>query len=127
MFGPVTRATLPGLTGRYPGFALAGRRSVGAFPVARANRTRTSMAASQAHITGSTPMGANLIADGATFRVWALGALHVHVELGGPAGFQPMAANELLQDPATGHWTGFFPGVVDGTKYRFFVVGPGGS
>ncbi len=28
----------------------------------------------QEHITGNTPMGANLIANGATFRVWAPGA-----------------------------------------------------
>ena len=49
------------------------------------------MAASQAHITPSTPMGANLIADGATFRVWAPGALHVHLELGGSAGSQASA------------------------------------
>jgi 1,4-alpha-glucan branching enzyme len=72
-------------------------------------------------------MGANLVADGATFQVWAPGALHVHVELGGPAGFQLTSANELLRDATTGRWTGFFPGVADGTKYRFFVVGRGGA
>jgi 1,4-alpha-glucan branching enzyme len=27
--------------------------------------------------------------------------------------------------PECGHWTGFFPKVVDGTKYRFYVIGPG--
>jgi 1,4-alpha-glucan branching enzyme len=85
------------------------------------------MAASQAHITPSTPMGANLIADGATFRVWAPGALHVHVELGGSGGFEASAANELVKDAKSGHWTGFFPGVADGTKYRLFIVGPGGA
>ena len=85
------------------------------------------MTASQAHITPATPMGANLIADGVTFRVWAPSALHVHVELGGAVGFQPMPTNELLKDTTTGHWTGFFPGVAEGTKYRFFVIGPGGA
>ena len=41
--------------------------------------------------------------------------------------FSRRPTNELLRDAATGHWTGFFPGVADGTKYRFFVVGPGGA
>ena len=85
------------------------------------------MAASQDHIHASTPMGANLIGNGATFRVWAPAADHVYVALGGAAGYQPTQQDELVKDPATGHWTGFFPGVVDGTKYRFFVAGPGGS
>ncbi len=85
------------------------------------------MAASQEHIIASTPMGANLVADGATFRVWAPGASHVYVALGGAVNYQPRPEDELVKDPATGHWTGFFPGVVDGTKYRFFVVGPGGA
>jgi 1,4-alpha-glucan branching enzyme len=72
-------------------------------------------------------MGANLVADGATFRVWAPGAHHVYVALDGAAGYQPKPADELVKDAATGHWTGFVPQVVDGTKYRFCVVGPGGS
>lgn len=72
-------------------------------------------------------MGATLVADGATFRVWAPGANHVHVALHGVGGYQPSPDDELVKDVVTGHWTGFFPGVVDGTKYRFFVEGPGGS
>jgi 1,4-alpha-glucan branching enzyme len=85
------------------------------------------MAASQEHITASTPMGANRVANGATFRVWAPAAEHVYVALGGAANYQQQPDDELVKDAATGHWTGFFPQVVDGTKYRFFVVGPGGS
>lgn len=85
------------------------------------------MAAPQQHITSSTPMGATLVADGATFRVWAPGATHVHVALNPAATYKPKAADELIKDPATGHWTGFFPGVADGTQYRFFVVGQQGS
>jgi 1,4-alpha-glucan branching enzyme len=85
------------------------------------------MPASQAHLTAATPMGANLVADGATFRVWAPGAEHVYVALDGAAGYQPKPEDELDKDPASGHWTGFFPNVIDGTKYRFVVVGPGGS
>lgn len=82
------------------------------------------MAASQEHISTSTPMGATLNAEGATFRVWAPGALHVAVSFDGA---QPPPANELVEDPASGHWTGFFPGVLDGTKYRYWVDGPGGK
>lgn len=85
------------------------------------------MPASQQHIDASTPMGANLVGNGATFRVWAPAADHAYVALGGAAGHQPTQVDELVKDPATGHWTGFFPGVVDGTKYRFFVAGSGGS
>jgi hypothetical protein len=67
------------------------------------NGWRRSMVASREHVTPSTPMGANLIADGATFRAWAPGALHVHVELGGPAGFQPRAASRASpMAPSTG-------------------------
>jgi len=85
------------------------------------------MPASQKYIGNSTPMGANLIADGTTFRVWAPGAEHVYVAVGGVADYQPKPSGELIKDPATGHWTGFFPGVVDGTQYRFFIVGQQGS
>jgi 1,4-alpha-glucan branching enzyme len=85
------------------------------------------MPASQQHIDASTPMGANLVGNGATFRVWAPAADHVYVALGGAAGYQPTQVDELVKDPVTGHWTGFFSGVVDGTKYRFFVAGSGGS
>lgn len=71
-------------------------------------------------------MGANLIADGATFRVWAPHAQHVYLAIG--AGNDPPGdENELVLNAATGHWTGFFPGIIDGSTYRFYVVGPGGS
>jgi 1,4-alpha-glucan branching enzyme len=83
------------------------------------------MSASQAHVTGSTPMGASLVADGATFRVWAPGADRVSVVFDG--GDRSRPDDELVKDPATGHWAGFFPGVVDGTTYRFLVAGPGGT
>jgi len=85
------------------------------------------MSASQQFISNATPMGANLIGDGATFRAWAPGAEHVYVALGDADNYQPQPADELVKDPVSGHWTGFFPGVVDGAKYRFFVVGEGGS
>jgi 1,4-alpha-glucan branching enzyme len=83
------------------------------------------VAASQDHIAASTPMGATLTGEGATFRVWAPGALHVYVTWGG--GQAPSPSDELVKDPATGHWTGFFPGVSDGARYRYWVEGPGGK
>src|SRR5215212_2911116 len=86
------------------------------------------MTAAQTHITPTTPMGATLVDGGATFRVWAPGAVAVHVALDdAAANFVPSAATELRKDPASGHWTGFFPGVVDGTRYRFHLVGAGAA
>src|SRR5712691_10936104 len=85
------------------------------------------MPASQAFITDLTPMGASLVGAGATFRVWAPGAQHVYLALNGAAGYLRRPDDELVKDPVSGHWMGFFPQVVDGTKYRFFVVGPGRS
>ena len=38
------------------------------------------MPASLDHIHQGTPMGANLVAGGATFRVWAPNARSVHVD-----------------------------------------------
>jgi 1,4-alpha-glucan branching enzyme len=81
------------------------------------------MPASQDHINPATPLGADLIGGGVTLRFWAPGAERVHVAFGGVSGYQPRPADELVQDPATGHWTGFFPGVGAGAKYRFLVQG----
>jgi 1,4-alpha-glucan branching enzyme len=80
------------------------------------------MPASQQFITGSTPMGATVVKGGATFRVWAPDAEHLYVVLNAGATYKPNPADELIQDSSNGHWTGFFPGVVDGTRYRYFVV-----
>jgi 1,4-alpha-glucan branching enzyme len=85
------------------------------------------MPASQDHVTEATPMGACLVGEGATFAVWAPGALHVYLARDGSAGYVPTPDDELVNDPVTGRWTGFFTGVTAGTRYRFFVVGPGGS
>ncbi|RSM55627.1 1,4-alpha-glucan branching protein [Actinoplanes sp. ATCC 53533] len=79
------------------------------------------MPASQDHINPATPLGADLIGGGVTMRFWAPAAERVHVAFGGVAGYQPRPEDELVRDPATGHWTGFFPGVGPGAKYRFLV------
>jgi hypothetical protein len=63
------------------------------------------VAASQLNITPNTPMGASLIAGGATFRTWAPHASEVYIAIGYPAGTAaaafPKNANDLLvKDPA---------------------------
>ena len=53
-------------------------------------------------------MGANLIADGATFRVWAPHALKVYVL--GDFNNRVMDDSSLLTKDANGHWRGFIKG-----------------
>ncbi len=87
-----------------------------------------SVPASQQHISPGTPMGANLVAGGAAFRVWAPIAKAVYVVLhdfdqSRPGHWTPNEADKLLRYP-DGRWAGFFPGVTDGSHYRFWVIGP---
>src|SRR5258708_5044403 len=84
------------------------------------------MPASQLHLAADTPLGANLIPDGATFRVWAPRAQAVFISLNpNPAATgAPGEANRLVPD-AHGFWAGFFPGVEDGDAYKFYVIGAG--
>ena len=81
------------------------------------------MPASLEHISSQTPMGANLTNGGATFRVWAPNAHSVHACVNGAA---PDETN-LLTRNNQGHWRGFLPAVQDRDRYKFFVVGDGGS
>lgn len=81
------------------------------------------MPTSMRHIAPDTPMGANLVENGATFRVWAPSAIEVHI-LGdfnawtrGPA--------SLLQRDERGHWAGFVEGAREFQEYKFYVVGRG--
>ncbi|BCY12424.1 alpha amylase C-terminal domain-containing protein [Actinoplanes sp. L3-i22] len=83
------------------------------------------MVASQEHVTAGLPRGATLVDGGVAFRFWAPAAQRVYVALDGVFTYLPDPDDELLRDPATGDWTGFFPGVEPGTKYRFYVVGAG--
>lgn len=83
------------------------------------------MPASLNHVHPGTPMGANLVADGATFRVWAPGARSVHV-VGDFNGRERNDASLLNRD-GNGHWLGFIPGVRDRQRYMFYVVGEGGE
>jgi 1,4-alpha-glucan branching enzyme len=81
------------------------------------------MPASLDHITPETPMGANVVADGATFRVWAPHARAVFV-IGDFNGRALSDASLLTRDEA-GHWRGFVAGVRDRDRYLFHVVGEG--
>ena len=81
----------------------------------------------QDHIDGNSPLGANLVAGGATFRVWAPAASEVHLKLNTPGALFHPAPGTLLTKDAGGVWGGFVSGVKDGDAYRFFVVGPGGK
>lgn len=85
------------------------------------------MPASQQHINPNTPMGAELIDGGATFRLWAPGAKEVYVIFHDfDAQAEKNDAHMLIKD-SNGYWAGFFPDMKDGTPYRFWVVGAGGE
>jgi 1,4-alpha-glucan branching enzyme len=81
------------------------------------------MPASLEHIHPGTPMGANLVADGATFRLWAPKAISVHV-IGDFNGRRRDAASLLTRDEH-GHWRGYIPGARDRDRYLYYVVGEG--
>ena len=82
----------------------------------------------QDNIDGNTPMGATLTAKGATFKVWAPGAVGVYLNgtlAGAQRWTQDQDAGLLLQKDNKGYWTGFFPGVKEGDNYKYYVVGTG--
>lgn len=81
---------------------------------------------SQQNIHPNTPMGAELVAGGATFRVWAPRASAVY--LNGTFNGTPVSVQTddwLMSKDAAGYWTGFVPGAGDGDLYSFFVAGAG--
>jgi 1,4-alpha-glucan branching enzyme len=79
--------------------------------------------ASQQFIGPDTPMGANLVPGGATFRVWAPRATAVYVS-GTFNGWRHEEPDRLVPD-ANGYWAGFVPGITDGAEYKFYVAGTG--
>ena len=87
--------------------------------------TEEAMPASLDHIHAGTPMGANLVEGGATFRVWAPNARAVHVI--GDFNGRRRDDSSLLNRGDAGHWLGFVPGVRDRERYLFYVVGEGGE
>jgi 1,4-alpha-glucan branching enzyme len=83
---------------------------------------------SQSNILPTTPMGANLVNGGATFRVWAPRATAVYVNgifQGAPRTGQ--TSDLRMTQDASGYWTGFIPGAQDGDLYHFWVDGAGSS
>jgi 1,4-alpha-glucan branching enzyme len=81
------------------------------------------MPVSQLHITSTTPMGATLVAGGATFRVWAPRAKEVYIR-GDFNGWVQDPSSLLVKNP-DGRWTGFVAGASEGQSYKFYVVGTG--
>jgi len=83
------------------------------------------MKITQDHIGSNTKMGATLVADGATFRVWAPRAEAVYVN--GRFGTTDLWSKEdsdlLLNKDSRGYWAGFLKEVQDGDQYLFYVVG----
>ncbi|HET9764185.1 MAG TPA: alpha-amylase family glycosyl hydrolase [Casimicrobiaceae bacterium] len=77
------------------------------------------------HVDTATPMGATLVADGASFRVWAPRARTVHVL--GEFNDWTRDDSSLLSRDDRGHWRGFVAGVRDRDRYMFYVVGEGGE
>jgi len=84
------------------------------------------MPVSRQFIDADTPMGANLIGGGATFRVWAPGARAVHV-CGDFNGWGQKDPSTLLVKDPSGYWAGFIPGIDDGAHYKFWIEGEGGE
>ncbi|MGO9598998.1 MAG: alpha amylase C-terminal domain-containing protein [Isosphaeraceae bacterium] len=83
------------------------------------------MPAAQEHIDAQSPMGANLIAEGATFRVFGPSAVEVFVSGDFNGWKQQDPAAQLVKQGID--WVGFILGVKDGTAYKFFVVRLGPS
>jgi len=84
---------------------------------------------SQANISPTTSMGANLVSGGgATFRAWAPLATAVYIN-GTFGGGRRIGQTDdlLLAKDANGYWTGFVDAAREGDPYRFWVVGPGSS
>ncbi len=83
----------------------------------------------QTSISAATPMGATLVAGGATFKVWrtAAQAVYLNGALAGAVDWSQAASPHLLVKDSAGYWTGFLPGVADGDLYKYYVVGPGGA
>ena len=78
------------------------------------------MPATQQNISTNTPLGANLVSNGCTFRVRAPRATQVHV-LGDFNGWK-LADASLLTKDAKGFWSGFMPGATEGQTYKFWIV-----
>jgi 1,4-alpha-glucan branching enzyme len=82
------------------------------------------MPATQLNISPGTPLGANLIGNGCSFRLWAPRASQVHI-VGDFNNWTVSDASLLVKD-GNGFWGGFIPAAGEGQNYKFWVVGPTG-
>ncbi len=83
---------------------------------------------SQQNISSSTPLGATLVSNGASFRVWAprATAVYLYGTFNGTTFNQP-TDDRLMQKDANGFWGGFQVGAQEDSPYTFFVAGPAAS
>lgn len=84
------------------------------------------MPSDQTHVGPDTPMGANLVAGGCTFRCWAPRARAVWV-FGSFNGWKERDDVCLLVRDAHGYWAGFVDGVGRSAQYKFIVEGTGST
>ena len=84
------------------------------------------------NITSQTPMGGNLLTSGlgATFRVWAPAAREVQVLWDYSKETDDTWTHHRIGQLTRidgGQWAGFVPGLKNGDRYMFHVVGPAGG
>ncbi len=84
------------------------------------------------NISHQTPMGGSVLPGriGATFRVWAPAAREVQVVWGftkQPDGSWNHGRAGRLNGIGNGQWAGFVPGLKQGDRYLFSVLGPAGG
>ncbi len=83
---------------------------------------------SQQHISSTTSLGATVLPDGVTFRVWVprAQAVYLNPEVAADGSVQLTEARRMSKDGA-GYCTAFEPGAADGFLYRYYVVGDDSS
>jgi 1,4-alpha-glucan branching enzyme len=83
---------------------------------------------SQENIWSTTPVGAELVPGGASFRFWAPSAMAVYLNgVFGDRVYDKQTEDRLLKKDASGYWSGFQEDARGGDKYRFWVKGEGSS
>lgn len=90
------------------------------------------MATSKTGLGSATPMGATVVAGGATFRVWAPAAQQVFVLTGASldAAEQPgfiASQSDAMFTLGDGSWGAFVAGLGEGAPYRLWVIGSGST
>jgi 1,4-alpha-glucan branching enzyme len=85
------------------------------------------MPISQLQNATETPMGVNLVAGGATIRIWAPAADDVYILLDPSASYTPNPGDRLFFDSNTGYWSGFLAGCNEGATFKFWIKGKGSS